>query len=810
MSEGRFFHKLSRVIPLVLVVLSLQSEGQSLSGVKIYVNPGHGGFDSDDRNVPVPPYVLGDTAGFWESKSNLVKGLHLRTLLQAEGAAVIMSRVQNRTVDDRPLSAIAEEANANQSDFMISIHSNAFNSATNYVLMLYHGWDGNPLLPQSLQLANLFWDNLFSNQTSHWTSQSRNVRGDKSFAPESWNGYGVLRPLTVPGLISEGSFHDYTPETYRLLNREYKQLEAWHFFRAFCQFYGGSPGTQGKIAGTVKDSYRKVSAYPVPANSKEQWLPVNGARVTLQPGDRHYTTDPLNNGFYLFDNLERGLYSLTFEADKYVKQVVDTLRVDSARVTYYLCRLDQDRSDPLKVEDYGPKPGTGGVVAASSDVVFHFNFEIDTATFREAFLLEPAAEGTFVYDNQGRTARFVHSSPFDVSTLYTVTLRKTARHIGNLPMEEDFVFSFTTAARNRLMLVDSYPRNGMETVYPTTQVRLHLDGRLVNDALASRIEITDLRGNPVNRTGVELNTFSGPVGSYAFLLTGLIPDSSYILKVKADLRDEEGLKLMEDKEIRFKVRPVFQSALPVAFDFEASATTWGVDTLRSLNIIPGTANRILRYSGAKLFGGYCWRLLYSFNNPEASVMVRPPEPLFMVRDGQYAGIYLWGDLSHNRLSLLFDQNGQKIRVPFTTIDFAGWQFREVQLSLPGQTTGFTFDGFFVESAGTPFSGSGVIYLDNLIVSEHSITRSDLRLSEKLNSLLLFPNPAGDFLSVTLPGKEGSWLYEIVTVQGKIIRSGKAVFAQGRGVIPLAGVGAGTYILGIRMEQNIERALFVKQ
>ncbi|MCA1760239.1 MAG: N-acetylmuramoyl-L-alanine amidase, partial [Bacteroidales bacterium] len=195
------------LFPCFLLVSNVM--GQNLEGVKIYVNPGHGGFDSNDRNVPIPPFTLGDTAGFWESKSNLVKGLHLRSLLEAAGAQVIMSRTQNRTEDDRPLSAIAEEANANQVDFMISIHSNAFNSVTNYVLQLYHGWDNDPLLPQSMEVANLFGQNLISNQTSYWTHSNPIIRGDKSFAPPDWNGYGVLRPLTVPGLISEGSFHDY-------------------------------------------------------------------------------------------------------------------------------------------------------------------------------------------------------------------------------------------------------------------------------------------------------------------------------------------------------------------------------------------------------------------------------------------------------------------------------------------------------------------------------------------------------------------------------------------------------------------------
>lgn len=323
------------ITSLMLVFLWSGSEGQSLKGIKIYINPGHGGYDSDDRNVAAPPYSLGNTDGFWESKSNLVKGLYLKKLLESAGAGVIISREQNRTVDDRPLSAIAEEANANGVDFMISIHSNAYDSKSNFPLMLFHGWDNAPIRQQSLDLANFFWDDLFSNQITLWTYQKPNVRGDKSFAPASWNGYGVLRPLTVPGLISEGSFHDYLPETCRLLNDDYKKLEAWHHFRAFCRYYGGNPGKKGKIAGFVKDSVTYVSLYSYIAGTKDQWMPVNGARITLNPGNLSYTTDSQNNGFFIFDGLEPGSYRLRIEADRYATVNTMELKVDSAKVTYF-------------------------------------------------------------------------------------------------------------------------------------------------------------------------------------------------------------------------------------------------------------------------------------------------------------------------------------------------------------------------------------------------------------------------------------------------------------------------------------------
>jgi hypothetical protein len=100
------------------------------------------------------------------------------------------------------------------------------------------------------------------------------------------------------------------------MNREYKQLEAWHFYKAFLEYYHGGVDPKGKIAGYVKDIFRKVTDYPFIQHSKDQWLPVNGAKVTLQPGNLVYQVDKLNNGFYLFDNLEPGSLSVVFRSRK--------------------------------------------------------------------------------------------------------------------------------------------------------------------------------------------------------------------------------------------------------------------------------------------------------------------------------------------------------------------------------------------------------------------------------------------------------------------------------------------------------------
>ena len=42
----------------------VSAQAQNFSDIKICVNPGHGGYDSDDRNVVIAPYSSGDPNGF--------------------------------------------------------------------------------------------------------------------------------------------------------------------------------------------------------------------------------------------------------------------------------------------------------------------------------------------------------------------------------------------------------------------------------------------------------------------------------------------------------------------------------------------------------------------------------------------------------------------------------------------------------------------------------------------------------------------------------------------------------------------------
>ena len=92
-----------------------QSQLPDFNGYKIFINPGHGGYDSDDRHILA--------TGFWESEGNLIKGLFLRDIMVNMKATVFMSRTNNTTSDDLPLSAISAMANSAYVDFFLSIRT---------------------------------------------------------------------------------------------------------------------------------------------------------------------------------------------------------------------------------------------------------------------------------------------------------------------------------------------------------------------------------------------------------------------------------------------------------------------------------------------------------------------------------------------------------------------------------------------------------------------------------------------------------------------------------------------------------------
>ena len=389
---------------------AVKAQPTDMSGLKIYINPGHGGrMVCDDRNVASIPFpTTGNGAeGYWESESNLTKGLYLRDILQAAGANVMMSRVQNRTphcitcgncpsdpscqsscnaasrLDDRNLSEIVAEANAYQPDGFVSIHSNAQNSMTNYLLLLYSGTDAASFYAPTRDYAYHFWPYLHDNPLTVWNgyTSTTNVRGDVNFYGTNGGPYlGVLNGLVYRAFLSEGSFHDYRPETHRLLNADYCHLEAIRFYNGFHSFFGRTLPNKGTVGGWVKSANVKIinSLFRFIAGSTDQWHPLNGATVELLNAAGTavldtYTTDDWYNGVFAFYDVDPGNYKLAFACPDHLSDTADIV-VTGGQIAYSKMQLFNLNVpvDNSGTEDY-PNLGNNASVAMDNYTFYEIN-----------------------------------------------------------------------------------------------------------------------------------------------------------------------------------------------------------------------------------------------------------------------------------------------------------------------------------------------------------------------------------------------------------------------------------------------------
>lgn len=344
----------------------------SAFALKVYINPGHGGWGANDRpNATIPYPNLSstgrpDTLGFYESNTNLWKCLYLRDKLNAIGVSTKMSRTTNGTTEaEKSLSTICSETNNYAPDHFISVHSNALTDGTNtnYPIILFRGLDSNEKISGSKARATAAWNELvkiytqskFEYYTSYQTST--NVRGDDSFYrtnPTNNNGYLGALKHSYPGYLTEGYFHTYQPSRHRALNPDWCCQEGLRYFRGIVNYHGLTKDTKGYIMGEVKTKESSInhSLYTYNTNTTDKYKPIHGAKIMLKnsAGDviktncypyvkrkltnqNWYTTDNHYNGIFVFENLAPGTYTYSVHASGY-KDATGTLTVTANQTTY--------------------------------------------------------------------------------------------------------------------------------------------------------------------------------------------------------------------------------------------------------------------------------------------------------------------------------------------------------------------------------------------------------------------------------------------------------------------------------------------
>lgn len=364
--------------------------------------------------------VSSDTSSFFESNTNLQKGFGLLDKLVEYGVKydkskgsldmsnnVVMSRVKSGGVHsvesngvvtvrgeyDRPLTEIAAEADANNFDMFISIHSNAttgdHNVPThlNHLLYLYRGYDGTTYSSSqsaSIEMAEKSWPHATSNKhmNFNWLSNPNQPRnnesysnGSKSYYPSGTDAYGnpywIKGDLTfmygyksggsyigyygvlkhnVPGFLVEGYDHTYQPGLHRAMNHDVTRHEGEMYARGINDYFGwGKKDSYGKIYGIVRDHsvvmthdyYQVTASNTVDANQTINQIdnkkPLNFVIVQLYNSAGTlvdtYTTDDEWNGAYMFKKVAPGTYTIKHSLNGY-NEVTQTVTVTANETNY--------------------------------------------------------------------------------------------------------------------------------------------------------------------------------------------------------------------------------------------------------------------------------------------------------------------------------------------------------------------------------------------------------------------------------------------------------------------------------------------
>lgn len=709
----------------ILVLLTISVQAQGLSGVVICIDPGHGGHDpANDRFI--------EATGFWESDGNWAKANFIKPILEDMGATVVLTRDGNDDSDDLPLSQRAAIANSYNVDYFNSIHSNGWQGTDNYTLVLFRGTDNSPVFPMAKAMAQ----KLAPSIKSHNRTTSYSVRGDWSFYP-TWDppGLGVLRPLNMPGTLTEGSFHDYIPESWRLKGAAYQKHEAYAIARAMLSYFNGSTGT-GSIAGILRDPERDVQYYYQSA-SNDKNVPLNYPKAWVEGSEDVFTGDDQNNGFFLLDSLAPGEYKVYMEAENYA--------VDSATVT-----VSEDQTvfvdkwleeapnyNPPMIVSVTPE-NNAEEVSLASNISIKFDIPMNTDITENAISVAPAFDYTANWSENNKRVTLVPDELLSSNQEYLVNISTDAKTKYDANLEEAFFSMFTT--RTKLHLVSNYPYNNELDVSSTVEITLNFDAPILESSMGGNVGFYNEDGDAVS---VQVKRQYLLDGKLIFYPTNeLQPYSLYRVALRAGISDREGLTLGEDIDIYFTTGPIISVQGDVVMNFEDVDGWWDPEQSGSTSGTQPDSTYFEASEDMVLNGSKAGKLAYNFTDISGICRVfNSNKPSVGNVNDDHFGIWVYGDLSGNYLEYWFYQNqSTNVIARVDTLDWSGWKFISVKKSDLEASGDLLFHSIVVRQASES-NHIGVIYFDDGSVgSITGVDETQTQMPEKFALDQNYPNP----------------------------------------------------------------------
>lgn len=813
---------MKRIYFIILAALVACSavEAKKMSDLTVVIDPGHGGYDGDDRPIKIYPYEQNDTAGYWESKSNLVKAIHLKNFLDSLGVNITLTRLHNQYneiegdgIPDEPsLYTRAYVANNLSADMFISIHSNA-GEGVNYPLMIYHlETSMQPRSTESVRMAEtvnkVFNTSVYSNWVNYkgqtGTTDPGRVTGDRALLGYS---LGVLRNCYRTSMLSEGGMHEHRPQAHRLMNDDYCWLEAWYFAQSIMDFFETEDRfVTGNVAGVVYDNHNlREFTYSTTFTylGRDKNAAINFAKVELIDAQGNVVqsriTDDQYNGVFVFRNVTPGEYTVKVSHDNYYTEETK-VTVVADKVTYQDMPICYKRPEKLAIKSYGPLGGDSVAVSCASTVDFEFNYDIDEASFEEAFSISPEVEGYFVYSNSYHNVSFVPSLSLEIDTTYTVTLAKSVKtpdtYTADPTLGEDFTFSFRTLGRNRLEMIDNYPADGGAVHFDAPVFEFRFDKTIDYSDYKNQIKVYDKDNNEltISSRSTKFNQLSNGYGNAMIVLQNdLTVGETYRAVISGELRDKENLPLNEDVTLTFTAKDVSTEKEGVLLEGFNDANLFTYDTTYTVNNLakPTSAKSTAKY----LYDKASTRLAYSFaDNHGCQVVwnfVAPDTVARTFAKGDVLGLHVYGDFNNHELWVGVTQGTDTKYEKLCDLNFRGWEYKEVTLNSLEAGYDYNFSNIKIVQVTSPITQKGEIYIDNLVKNTNVGVEGIVADPEAVR---IYPIPANDVFNVDAPAAIKSLvLYNI--------RGEKVAEVQNANKLNVETLPQGVYILEVVTDQG---------
>lgn len=754
------------LLNIFIISVSVAQPPNNLSGLKICIDPGHGGNNAaNDRRIEPDPGNV-----FWESEGNFRKALWLRPLMQQRGATVFITRETNTYPDDidPTLTQRWQYANANNVHWFHSIHSNAGGGNYTMVLIKENISTREIAFPQTVNMSSFIYTNirakLRTNASGGNVSGFPGVYKDFTFYGGPGVGYnlGVLSGLTMPGELSEGSFHDVPAETRRLLNNDYRKMEAYAILDGFLQNYAIPKDSGGIVAGLQVDA--------------EGSKPMNGTIVRLLPENKVYIGDQFNNGFFMFDSLQPGSKTIRFETPNYK---IDSVIVNVTHQSTIFADRTLFSLVPPKLTLTQPLVGDTNF-SVTSVIGLRFSRAMDTSSVRLSLTFVPDFAKTFSWSNANTQLVIKPTLPLPTKTNFTVTLGATAKGANGIQIDGDgngiagdqFVLTFKTGSSDKTApdIIASHPIDANNPISPNQIILLEFNEQLDQLSITpSTISLEDSAGNAIPQVQQLKYWNGGNNGSVnIFTTTPLGAGKSYRVKI-VNVKDLSGNTIINPIYKYFTTASGTYSYITID-DFNSGVTSWlqpsgsgstvgiVVDSSKMLSststIVPhlseNTASARLQYGWLTANASWLLREYLSTGTPRSITWSAANTKL---------QTYILGDGSKTRFRFAIDDSVDVFPAgtasnhevsPWITIDWVGWKLIEWDFASTGSWLGngkveglLRFDSYQLQYIADSSAQYGSLYLDQLQLIKQTSSLSVKRSEAVPTTTVLsqnYPNP----------------------------------------------------------------------